>query len=85
MTNTIQFKATDEYGEEFTDQVTEIRMRDLKKSGEEFFKLSPTAKAVYCNAEYDRTYKDYSCQKYDDMNSCKSIKPNRKIYVGMYF
>ena len=84
MTNTIQFKAVNEDGEGFTDQVTEIRMRDLKKSGEEFFKLSPTAKAVYCNAEYDRSDKDYSVENYNT-GSERFIKPNRKIYVGMYF
>ena len=84
MTNTTQFTAIDEYGEEFTDQVTEIRMRDLKKSGEEYFKLSPTGKAVYWNAEYDRSYKDYMCENYTT-GSEKIIKPNRKIYVGMYF
>ena len=84
MTNTIQFKAIDEYGEEFTDQVTEIRMKDLKKSGEEFFKLSPTAKAVYWNAEYNRSDKDYSVENYDTGNE-RFIKPNRKIYIGMYY
>tara|TARA_Y100000593_G_C4310282_1_gene338004 strand:- start:1183 stop:1437 length:255 start_codon:yes stop_codon:yes gene_type:complete len=84
MNKTIEFKAIDEYGEEFTDQVTEIRMKDLKKSKEEFFKLSPTAKAVYGYAEYDRSSRDYAVENYSTGN-VRFVKPNRKIYVGMYF
>ena len=67
-----------------TDVVTEITARELKKTGEPFFKLSPNSKTVYVVDCYDRSRKGYYISGYDtDRESF--IKSNRKIYIGFTY
>jgi len=82
--NVVVRTATDEYNETFIEEVTEITMRELKKSKEDFFKLNPTANAVYHDAEYCRTDKKYYAENYNTGNTI-AIKPSRKVYIGFYF
>lgn len=73
---------SDGYGS--TDVVTEITIKELKKSKEEFFKLSPNSNTVYVVDCYDRSRKGYYISGYDtDRESF--IKSSRKIYIGFCY
>jgi len=67
------------------DLVWEITIKELKKSKEEFFKLSPNSKAVYIVNHYDRGSKSYSISPSEDCNKESFIKSNRKIYIGFTY
>jgi len=67
------------------DIVYEIKIKELKKNKEEFFKLSPNSKVVYIVNHYDRFSKSYSISPFEDCNKESFIKSNRKIYIGFTY
>ena len=67
------------------ETVSQITINQLKKSREEFFKLSPNSKVVYIVNHYDRFSKSYSISPFEDCNKETFIKSNRKIYIGFSY
>ena len=73
-----------------------IKLNELKKSGEVFFKLSPDANAVYVlggmnswgtkqlYSPYDRATKSYICVNYENGND-RLIKANRDVFIGFEY
>jgi hypothetical protein len=62
-----------------------IKIKDLKKSKEEFFKLNINSKTVYILNHYDRSSKTYSISPVEDFNKESFIKPERYIYIGFTY
>ena len=66
------------------ETVSQITIKELKKSKEEFFKLSPNSNSVFICNGYDRTYKEYTITNYETGQE-KFIKSDRKIYIGFTY
>ena len=66
------------------EEVSQITIKDLKKSKEKFFKLSPSSNSVFICDGYDRKYKEYTITNYETGQE-KFIKSNRKIYIGFTY
>ena len=71
-----------EYG--LTEEVTEIKLNELKKNKEEFFRISLTNNTTYIICEYDRARKGYYCENYETGNE-RFFKANKTIYIGFIF
>tara|TARA_R100000655_G_scaffold72428_2_gene110945 strand:- start:500 stop:766 length:267 start_codon:yes stop_codon:yes gene_type:complete len=69
-----------EYGD--TELVTETKLNKIPKR--EFFRLTPTGKAVYLKVEYDRARKGYYCENYES-GSERFIKSNKTVYIGFTY
>lgn len=73
-----------------------IKLNQLKKSGEMFFKLKPDSNAVYILAgqsawggkelfsAYDRASKSFLCVNYENGNE-RLIKANKDVFVGFEY
>ena len=62
-----------------------IRMNELKKNKEIYFKKKETSNMVYKLNHYDRTSKSYSCSSVDDIHHEVFIKSNKLVYVGFTY
>ena len=71
-----------EYG--LTEEVTEIKLNELKKHKETFFRISLNSTATYIVCEYDRARKGYYCENYETGNE-RFFKANKTIYIGFIF
>jgi len=71
-----------DYG--LTDVVIEIKLNELKKNKETFFKISPESKAVYTVLEYDRATKSFCCENYENGNE-RYFKSTKTIYIGFTY
>ena len=60
-----------------------LTVRQLKRG--EYFKKSPTAKAVLVRGEYSRELKKYSCVYFDDINKETFIDGNKAVYTSFTF
>ena len=62
-----------------------IKLNELKKQGEIYFKLSPEAKSVYKINHYNRDDKTYSISPCDDINKERFIKSNKPVFIGFEY
>lgn len=62
-----------------------IRMNELKKHNEIYFKKKETSKMVYKLNNYDRSTKSYSCSSVEDINHEVFIKSNKLVFVGFTY
>ena len=60
-----------------------VRIKDLKKG--ELFKLDKHSSVVFVRGDYDRSSKSYECYKFDDVNSFRSFKGDRFIFIDFEF
>ena len=83
---TIKTAIKKELQEDFgmVDEVTEIKLNELKKHKETFFKTSPESKAVYIVNGYDRGSKSYCCENYENGNE-RFFKANKTVYIGFTY
>tara|TARA_A100001011_G_scaffold267455_1_gene276498 strand:- start:37 stop:495 length:459 start_codon:yes stop_codon:yes gene_type:complete len=65
------------------NQYTEIR--NLRKLNIEYFKLNENSNAVYFINDYLKGYNEYSISRFDDMNSERFVKPNKKVFINFTF
>ena len=61
-----------------------IKLNQLKKSDETFFKLTENSNAVYIINHYNRCDKTYTCENYENGNE-RFIKSNKIIFVGFTY
>ncbi len=62
-----------------------IKLNQLKKLKEKFFKLNPDSYKVYIVNHYNREDKTFTCSDFDDYNTDKFIKANKIVYIGFTF
>ena len=62
-----------------------IKMNELKKNNEIYFKKKETSNMVYKLNHYDRSTKSYSCSSVDDINHEVFIKSNKLVFVGFTY
>ena len=67
-----------------TEEVTEIKLNELKKHKEDFFRVSLTSNATYIISEYDRARKGYYCENCDTGNE-RFFKANKTVYIGFIY
>lgn len=64
-----------------------MTIKELKKG--DFFTLKPIAEPkesqVYIRDEYDRADKKYLAIKFNDICSCRSLKPDTIVYTDFIF
>jgi len=62
-------------------------VKELNKG--DYFTMKPIAEPkesqVYVRGEYDRESKTYSCHKFSDINSERSLKGSKEIFTDMIF
>ena len=64
------------------------KLKELKKG--ELFTLKdygefPDEARVYVKGEYDRSAKDYTCWKFEDVNEDRYYKGTKEVYAGFIF
>ena len=62
-----------------------IKMNELKKRKELYFKKKETSNTVYMVNHYNREDKTYSCSSVDDINHEVFIKSNKLVFVGFTY
>ena len=62
-----------------------IRMNELKKHKEIYFKRKETSNNVYMVNHYNREDKTYSCRCVDDINHEIFIKSSKLVFVGFTY
>ena len=62
-----------------------IKMNELKKNKELYFKKKESSTMVYKLNHYDRSTKSYSCSSVDDINHEVFIKSNKIVFVGFTY
>lgn len=62
-----------------------IKVEQLTKQKEKYFKRKQSAKTVYVFSGYNRSTKKYSAFKHDDVNSFMEFKKGTEVFVGFYF
>jgi hypothetical protein len=62
-----------------------IKMNELKKNNEIYFKKKETSNMVYKLNHYDRSTKSYSCSSVDDICHEVFIKSNKLVFVGFTY
>lgn len=64
-----------------------MMLKELKKG--EYFTIkpieNPTEKQVYIKGDYDRSAKNYECQRFDDINEFRSFSGNKQVYRDFIF
>ena len=61
-----------------------IKLNELKKHGETFFKISPDSNAVYIVNHYNRCDKTFTCENYENANE-RFFKANKTVYIGFTY
>jgi hypothetical protein len=67
------------------EQLTKIKINQLKKLKEQYFLLNPLSKEIFYVNHYSREYKEYSISKVNDMNFEKFVKSNKTVYIGFIY
>lgn len=62
-----------------------IKMNELKKNKEIYFKRKESSNSVYMVNHYDIGSKSYSCSKVEDINHEVFIKSNKLVFVGFTY
>ena len=60
-----------------------IKLKDVKSG--EFIMRKPDAKKVYTKGDYDKTYKKYSCEDWEDISRNLLLKGETIVYTGFEF
>lgn len=60
-----------------------IELRKVPKG--EFIKRKPDAKKVFIRGEYDRAYKKFRCDDWDDISRDIMLKGTTIVYIGFDF
>jgi len=58
-------------------------VKDLTKGT--FFKRKPNANKVYTRGDYDREFKKYRCDDWDDISRDILLKGTTVVYIGFTF
>ena len=56
-----------------------LKVRDVKKG--ELIQLKPDAKKLYVKGDYDRTFKKYRIDDWDDISRDRLVDGSRLVYV----
>ena len=51
----------------------------------EYFKRKPDAKQIYKKGNYDKSTRDYDCQKAQDISAGMYLKGSTLVYVGFTY
>ena len=62
-----------------------LKMNELKKNNQIYFKLKETSKDIYFVNHYLTGFREYSISKFEDVNFERFVSPTRKVSVDFEF
>ena len=65
------------------ESLQQIKLRDVPRGV--FLRRKPDAKKTYTRGEYDRTYKRFRCDDWDDISRDILLKGDALVWVGFDF
>jgi hypothetical protein len=65
------------------DTIQQIPLKDVPRG--EFLRRKLDAKKTYTRGEYDRSYKRYRCDDWDDISRDIMLKGSQLVWVGFDF
>ena len=65
------------------DTIQQIPLKDVRRG--EFLRRKLDSKKTYTRGEYDRSYKRYRCDDWDDISRDIMLKGSQLVWVGFEF
>lgn len=62
-----------------------LKMNELKKNNQTYFKLNEKSKDIYFVNHYLTGFREYSISKFDDVNFERFVSPTKKVFVDFEF